>query len=686
MYFYFYFLFFIFYEHACMYFSVSVGIYIFVFVFSWLFSWTIVTCFIREVKVRMPTTEAFSTGEAAHMFRPKINRNSRRLVSGSFSVEERQKNDIMRRERHRQELLSRAEEERQRIETFAPVTNPRVRRSNGSVDGQDNSRTALIRKVHMNPTEETFHPVINSKSQRMVANGTWQSSHQQSQEVFRRVRALWRTHAGVGTGEITLGGVYAALQEIGLQVPSAVADKFLLALNLDESAGRRCVPYDRFVKVFTTVLRAALIPVAVKHNAMNDDSHDDGDNAASPGGEEKCKADETLHSRSVSSQGPVPTMRLAKRLDSTTDRRGITVPDASQTNTSRASAPVLQRPLQMKSGGADAVPFDGEVNSPSPTAPSCSSRLRNSVTGDQRIFEESPGLSHSPHPRLLETTKKKKTTYDPLEGCTFVPTINKRVKVVSSTPLAAKKEGNEDDGGDSSLQAKGKSSIVVYKSKEERELEECTFAPNTARFHKDRDSLAWWTREPFVGAGTEPKAASASGSFLTSEDPSVKGDAEEDKEEKQGKCRRSSSNGRWHQQAVIRNSLPLPIAMGFDKAVQRMLEARKKARPKFEEMLRVSTEESHKPLQPTVVEPFSLQAEARHLYREQQKPVLYVDVDLPSGKTGRIGVHRGDEAAVLAKRFGDTYGLNEELRQRLELLLAEKLRELLKENGRTLWL
>ncbi|RNC50665.1 hypothetical protein TcCL_ESM12281 [Trypanosoma cruzi] len=186
----------------------------------------------------MPTTEAFSAGEAAHMFRPKINRNSRRLVSGSFSVEERQTHDIMRRERHRQELLARAEEERQRTETFAPVTNPRVRRSNDTVDGHENTRTALIRKVHMNSVEETFHPVINIKSQRMVANGTWQSTHQQSQEAFRRVRALWRTHAGVGSGEITIGGVYAALKELGLQAPSAVVDKFLLALGLDESAGR----------------------------------------------------------------------------------------------------------------------------------------------------------------------------------------------------------------------------------------------------------------------------------------------------------------------------------------------------------------------------------------------------------------------------------------------------------------
>ncbi|KAF8286610.1 hypothetical protein TcBrA4_0025610 [Trypanosoma cruzi] len=634
----------------------------------------------------MPTMEAFSAGEAAHMFRPKINRNSRLLVSGSFSVEERQNHDIMRRERHRQELLARAEEERQRTETFAPVTNPRARRSNDTVDGHENSRTALIRKVHMNSVEETFHPVINIKSQRMVANGTWKSTHQQSQEAFRRVRALWRTHAGVGSGEITLGGVYAALKELGLQAPSAVVDKFLMALGLDESAGRRCVPYDRFVKVFTTVLRAALIPVAVKNNTVNDDSHDDGDSASSVGGKEEPETDEPIHPRSMSSQGPVPTMRHAKRLDSTTNGRRITVTDTSQTNTSRASVPVMQRPLRMKSGGTDAVPFDGEVNSPSPIAPSCSSRFRDPVMDDQRVLEGSPGLSRSPHPCLLETTKKKKTTYDPLEGCTFAPTINKRVKVVSSTPLTAKKEGSENDGGEPFLQIKRKSSVVVYKSKEERELEECTFAPNTARFHKDRDSLAWWTREPFVGAGTESTAASASGSLLTAEDPPVKGGAEEDTEEKQGKCRRSSSDGRWHQQAVIRNPSPLPIAMGFDKAVQRMLEARKKARPKFEEMLRASTEESHKPLQPTVVEPFSLQAEARHLHREQQKPVLYVDVDLPSGKTGRIGVHRGDEAADLAKRFGDAYGLNEELRQRLELLLSEKLRELLKENGRTLWL
>ncbi|RNF27095.1 uncharacterized protein Tco025E_00649 [Trypanosoma conorhini] len=642
----------------------------------------------------------FSAGDASCAFRPVINRRSRRLASGLLPLEERQQHDLVRRERHRQQLLAKVEEERQSNETFTPVTNPRVGRSHTAVDSHEKSRAALMRKVHSASAEETFRPVINAKSQRMVAEGAWQSSHQQSQEVRQRVQKLWRTHAGVGSGEMTLAGVYATLQELGLQAPSAMVDKFMLALGLDEAAGVRCVAYDRFVKVLTTVLRAALLSFSGEDNS---DGVRGADRAAATAGREHRGVEtEPPSPRCVSSPGSVPTMRRVMRAEPPADECRKTGMDASPLKASKAAVPILQRPSRRTGSCTNAAAHGEENSSPSPTAPPCGDCPRVSAPGDPRVSEESPGLSRSPHPRLLQRTRQKKTAYDPLQGCTFAPTINKRIRVASFKVLAAREERGKKaaaDGEGALVQTKRSSIDAAYKSREKQELEECTFAPNTARFHKERDSLAWWARAPVDGVGTESTAASTSPSSLTAEDPSVKGSAYEGGRETPGRCDRSSRNvcrpspshhnvpsRRRQPQAPVEDPPHVPIAIGFDKAVQRMTEARRNYRPKFEEMLRSAAEEPQKTMRPTVAEPFFLQAEARHLHREQNKPLLYVDVDLPSGKTGRIGVHRGDAAADLVRRFSDTYGLNEELRQRLELLLTEKMREVLQEHGRTLWL
>ena len=40
-------------------------------------------------------------------------------------------------------------------------------------------------------------------------------------------------------------------------------------------------------------------------------------------------------------------------------------------------------------------------------------------------------------------------------------------------------------------------------------------------------------------------------------------------------------------------------------------------------------------------------------------PLLYVDVNLGQGRTGRIGIYRGDDPVVLAHNFATTYQLDE---------------------------
>jgi len=53
----------------------------------------------------------------------------------------------------------------------------------------------------------------------------------------------------------------------------------------------------------------------------------------------------------------------------------------------------------------------------------------------------------------------------------------------------------------------------------------------------------------------------------------------------------------------------------------------------------------------------------------RQDVLVYVDVSIGPGRTGRIGIHRGDNAKTLAKNFARTYSLNLNMRASLEKLL-----------------
>lgn len=56
-----------------------------------------------------------------------------------------------------------------------------------------------------------------------------------------------------------------------------------------------------------------------------------------------------------------------------------------------------------------------------------------------------------------------------------------------------------------------------------------------------------------------------------------------------------------------------------------------------------------------------------------QQPLLYVDVDLPRGETGRIALFRGADVAKVAAEFSELKKLDDALRRRLEHVLREQL-------------
>jgi len=54
---------------------------------------------------------------------------------------------------------------------------------------------------------------------------------------------------------------------------------------------------------------------------------------------------------------------------------------------------------------------------------------------------------------------------------------------------------------------------------------------------------------------------------------------------------------------------------------------------------------------------------------KRQEVLVYVDVSIGHGKTGRIGIHKGDNARTLAHHFARTYSLNANMKDSLETLL-----------------
>ena len=141
---------------------------------------------------------------------------------------------------------------------------------------------------------------------------------------------------------------------------------------------------------------------------------------------------------------------------------------------------------------------------------------------------------------------------------------------------------------------------------------------------------------------------------------------------------------------------------GFDKVVQRLAEGRARAVPKFEDALRSAASQrpsaaalhtnghamaeegassSAVPAEPTEPRPFAFASEAREKERAQRRPLLFVDVNLPHGKSGRIGVYSGDDPETLAHNFCVTYGLDTDALAQLTAMLRQRIDMTLRANA-----
>jgi len=126
-----------------------------------------------------------------------------------------------------------------------------------------------------------------------------------------------------------------------------------------------------------------------------------------------------------------------------------------------------------------------------------------------------------------------------------------------------------------------------------------------------------------------------------------------------------------------RASLPAQPAArpaGYEQAVERLRKVQedKKARELEEE--EAALRRAAQAAMPA--RPFAFATEERQAEREARPaPLLFMDVNLGPGRTGRIGLHEGDDPRELAANFAKAYGLDASVEAKLAGLIERHLQE-----------
>lgn len=111
----------------------------------------------------------------------------------------------------------------------------------------------------------------------------------------------------------------------------------------------------------------------------------------------------------------------------------------------------------------------------------------------------------------------------------------------------------------------------------------------------------------------------------------------------------------------------------FEATVARMRNASRRRAQLNEEKRRVPRGENYERLRRLRAQPPSCSNTDRGSPRPP--PLMYVDVNIGKGRTGRIGVHEGDDLGLLARNFARAFQLGAEAARRLEELLHQAAEE-----------
>lgn len=114
---------------------------------------------------------------------------------------------------------------------------------------------------------------------------------------------------------------------------------------------------------------------------------------------------------------------------------------------------------------------------------------------------------------------------------------------------------------------------------------------------------------------------------------------------------------------------------GFSASVQRVREATKQKEELKQKLERIPAGENYEKLRNSRVKQFSFLGRQK----ESREVLLYVDVNVAPGRTGRIAVHQDDSPRSLAKNFCKTYQLGLDMQETLEDLLRRQISDALSE-------
>eukprot|EP00698_Gefionella_okellyi_P020919 TRINITY_DN6663_c0_g4_i1.p1 TRINITY_DN6663_c0_g4~~TRINITY_DN6663_c0_g4_i1.p1 ORF type:complete len:725 (-),score=183.03 TRINITY_DN6663_c0_g4_i1:349-2523(-) len=254
----------------------------------------------------------------------------------------------------------------------------------------------------------------------------------------------------------------------------------------------------------------------------------------------------------------------------------------------------------------------------------------------------------------------KGTKSVPADDCTFTPSINPRSRVIESQLT----ERHERQVGAGTLprhellfaharSAEEKKEIERLQ-RQDSELDGCTFTPT---INKDDGRIKVRKSDYLDLYQMKPRRGPLEGEKTSAE------------REVDEHCTFTPNT------ALTRTTRPVTAPTheprGFKESVSRLRTAKEERDQLQAELERASANSTPRKKGP--VKPFTFLLDTR---KNRPPPLLYMDVSLGPGRTGRIGIHAGDDPRVLARNFAATYHLDERLTARLEDLLRQHMEAL----------
>lgn len=126
-----------------------------------------------------------------------------------------------------------------------------------------------------------------------------------------------------------------------------------------------------------------------------------------------------------------------------------------------------------------------------------------------------------------------------------------------------------------------------------------------------------------------------------------------------------------HSSARRSSSTPAAQPRNFETAVARMRTAYQRRVEREEEKEHIPCGENYDRLRRLGTQPFSFYTKDKARSIPQSAPLMYIDVNVGHGRTGRIKVREGDDLRQLSRNFARTFQLDQEMATQLETLLRE---------------